>query len=79
MTCCVTSINFFRLVNPPLQPVEVGLFTGIWCVVPQPCVAVPRVNFLIPLLSVTIELILHILKLVFHWNVSLMSHVHYFS
>jgi hypothetical protein len=31
-----------------------------------------------PLLSVTIELILHTLKLVFHWNVASMSHVHYF-
>jgi hypothetical protein len=32
-----------------------------------------------PLLSVTIEFILHTLKLVFHWNVASMSHVHYFS
>jgi hypothetical protein len=32
-----------------------------------------------PLLGVTIELILHILKLVFHWNVASMSHVHYFN
>jgi hypothetical protein len=32
-----------------------------------------------PLLSVTIELILHTLKPVFHWNVASMSHVHYFS
>jgi hypothetical protein len=31
-----------------------------------------------PHLSVTIELILHTLKWVFHWNVALMSHVHYF-
>jgi hypothetical protein len=31
-----------------------------------------------PLLGVTIELILHTLKLVFHWNVVLMSHVHCF-
>jgi hypothetical protein len=31
-----------------------------------------------PLLSVTIELILHTLKLVFHWNLASMSHVHYF-
>jgi hypothetical protein len=30
------------------------------------------------LLDVTIELILHILKLVFHWDVASMSHVHYF-
>jgi hypothetical protein len=32
-----------------------------------------------PPLSVTIELILHTLKLVFHWNVALMSYVHYFA
>jgi hypothetical protein len=32
-----------------------------------------------PLLGVTIELILHTPKLVFHWNVASMSHVHYFS
>jgi hypothetical protein len=32
-----------------------------------------------PLLNVTIELILHTLKLVFHWNGALMSYVHYFS
>jgi hypothetical protein len=32
-----------------------------------------------PLLGVTIELIVHILKLVFHWNVASMSHVHYFN
>jgi hypothetical protein len=31
-----------------------------------------------PLLSLTIELILHIPKLVFHWNVALMSHVQCF-
>jgi hypothetical protein len=31
-----------------------------------------------PLLGLTIELILHILKLVFHWNVASMSHVQYF-
>jgi hypothetical protein len=31
-----------------------------------------------PFLSLTIELIIHILKLVFHWNVVSMSHVHYF-
>jgi hypothetical protein len=31
-----------------------------------------------PLLSLTIELILHILKLVFRWNVTSMSYVHYF-
>jgi hypothetical protein len=30
------------------------------------------------LLGVTIELILHIPKLVFHWNKALMCHVHYF-
>jgi hypothetical protein len=32
-----------------------------------------------PPLSVTIELILHTPKLVFHWNVVSMSHVHCFS
>jgi hypothetical protein len=31
-----------------------------------------------PPLSVTIELIIHTLKLVLHWNVASMSHVHYF-
>jgi hypothetical protein len=31
-----------------------------------------------PLLDVTIEWILQTLKLVFHWNVASMSHVHYF-
>jgi hypothetical protein len=31
-----------------------------------------------PPLSVTIELIIHTPKLVFHWNVVLMSHVHCF-
>jgi hypothetical protein len=31
-----------------------------------------------PLLGVTIELILYTLKLVFHWNVASMFHVHYF-
>jgi hypothetical protein len=30
------------------------------------------------LLNVTIELTLHTLKLVFHWNVESMSHVHCF-
>jgi hypothetical protein len=30
------------------------------------------------LLDLTIELILHILKLLFHWNVASMFHVHYF-
>jgi hypothetical protein len=29
-------------------------------------------------LGLTIELILHILKSVFHWNVASMSHIHYF-
>jgi hypothetical protein len=29
-----------------------------------------------PILDVTIELILHTLKLVFYWNVTSMSHVH---
>jgi hypothetical protein len=38
-TCYVTLINFFRLVGPPLQPVEVRLFPGIWCMVPQPYTA----------------------------------------
>jgi hypothetical protein len=33
-TCYVTSIIFFRLVGPPLQPVEVGLFPGMGCMVP---------------------------------------------
>jgi hypothetical protein len=32
-----------------------------------------------PLLSITIELIIHTLKLVFHWNAALMSYVHCFS
>jgi hypothetical protein len=31
-----------------------------------------------PLFGVTIELILHTPKLVFHWNVASMSHVHRF-
>jgi hypothetical protein len=31
-----------------------------------------------PLLSVTIEFILYTSKQVFHWNVALISHVHYF-
>jgi hypothetical protein len=31
-----------------------------------------------PVLGLTNELILHILKLVFQWNVVSMSHVHYF-
>jgi hypothetical protein len=31
------------------------------------------------LLSVTIELVCHILKRVFHWNIASMSHIHYFS
>jgi hypothetical protein len=31
-----------------------------------------------PLLSITIELIFHILKRVFHWNIASMSHIHYF-
>jgi hypothetical protein len=30
------------------------------------------------LLGLTVELILHILKLVFHWKAALMSHVYYF-
>jgi hypothetical protein len=31
-----------------------------------------------PPLSVTIQLIIHTPKLVFHWNVASMAHVHYF-
>jgi hypothetical protein len=32
-----------------------------------------------PLLGITIELIFHILKQVFHWNIASMSHIQYFS
>jgi hypothetical protein len=32
-----------------------------------------------PLLGITIELIFHIPKRVFHWNIASMSHIHYFS
>jgi hypothetical protein len=28
-------ISFFWLVGPPLQPIEVGLFLGMGCMVPQ--------------------------------------------
>jgi hypothetical protein len=37
-----------------------------------------KMRWRMPLLDLTIELILHILKLVFYWNVVSMSHIHYF-
>jgi hypothetical protein len=38
-----------------------------------------EIRWRLPLLGLTIELILHILKPVFHWNLVSMSQVHYFS
>jgi hypothetical protein len=38
-----------------------------------------EMHWRMPLLCVTVELILHTLKLVFHWNVASMFHVHCFS
>jgi hypothetical protein len=35
MTCFIILINFFRLVGPPLQPMEAGLFPGMGCEVPS--------------------------------------------
>jgi hypothetical protein len=32
-----------------------------------------------PLLDITIELIFHVPKWVFHWNIASMSHIHCFS